>query len=305
MMKKTTWRMGALLLIGLLGGFFLLKQGSWEQPSSSNIQEITDLSNRYNADVEVQSAEEKLAGGLKGAQVITANEEQTGKIALVIDGLPDRPTTARILDVLQKYNAKAVFFVEGQNAVDQPETIQLIKDGGQEIGNYTFIGIAEADKLSSDDLLRQLCQTQKVLEVQTGTMPRLFRAPRTRYQPSLLQAVEAAGIGYAVKSNAAFPRHKLHSVDDALAFVATLPPGSILSVQGGTSVSSKKYEPGKTDERPAVDKKPTIKDAEVSVVDAGDSLADEIEFLLAALEQQNITTEFVDGFHSIHFIPAQ
>lgn len=288
-----------LLLIAAAGSVFYLRQEL--AGTAHDAADITDLSENYKADAEIQQARQSLENGSEAAQVITALPDGNNRVAIVFEGLPDRPTTARLLDLLKKYHATAVFFVEGQNAADQPETIKLIREAGQEIGDYTFVGISQAEKLSSDELLAQLCQTQKVLSVQTGKAPSLFMAPRTSYTTGLLQTVRACGIEYAVKSNVQVKRNTLHTLADADALAAKIKPGSIISVQTGTPVQVKSMEEGKTDERPAIDKKPTVgMEGQVSNVQRED-IVDEVERLLLALQSCNVQTDFVDSFRKIDF----
>ena len=107
--------------------------------------EITDLSAVYAAHDEIEAARQHLAEGIEPAEVVTRLKGDERVVGIVIDGLPERPLAARLLDVLKKHDVPAVFFVEGQNAADQPETIRLIDQAGQEIGNYTLVGISNAE----------------------------------------------------------------------------------------------------------------------------------------------------------------
>ena len=157
-------KMGLLAVLGILLCAGVLMFFRDHVISTTGAQdEITDLSSLYEAQEEIAAAKEQLQKGAEPAEILT---KDTGShVAIVIDGLPDRTTTARLLDVLKKHDASAVFFVEGQNAANQPETIQLIREAGQEIGNYTFVGIAAAQGLPQDRLLAEICRTQKVVEV--------------------------------------------------------------------------------------------------------------------------------------------
>lgn len=99
-----------------------------------DIPELTDVSAAYQADDEIAKAKQQMQAGIAPAEVITTLPAGGNCVAIVIDGLPDRPLAARLVDVLQKHRAEATFFVEGQNAADEPETIRLIRDAGFELG---------------------------------------------------------------------------------------------------------------------------------------------------------------------------
>lgn len=60
------------------------------------------------------------------------------KIALTFDDGPHPYRTAEILQVLEKYNIKATFFVIGQNVDNYPDCFKKILSKGHEIGNHTY-----------------------------------------------------------------------------------------------------------------------------------------------------------------------
>ena len=133
-------KLGGFVLLGLLvicGILVLLRDYVIEKADPQ--AELTDLSAAFTASEEIDAAKQRLADGVKPAEVMTRLQDDSRRIAIVIDGLPERPLTERILDVLQKHDAPATFFVEGQNAAEQPETIERIYNTGYEIGNYPFV----------------------------------------------------------------------------------------------------------------------------------------------------------------------
>ena len=300
--KKMSLIVLAVIAI-IIGGLVYVRDHVLDQPHEA--ADITDLSATYQAMDEIAAAKKQLADGVKPAEVITNLTDGAPQVAIVFDGLPDRPLCARLLDVLARHDASAVFFVEGQNAADQPETIKLIQESGQEIGNYTFVGIAGLEKVSSDEQLSEICRTQKVVSTLSASAPELFRSPKMVLNDALLQSVQAAGIPYAVKENVRFQPNTLHNDADADAYAASIVNGSILAIQVNRAVEPKAATPGKTDERPAVDMKPTIHDDGNKAADVKEDLADEVDRLLTALSKRGIRVIFVNQFRKIHYVPAQ
>ncbi len=62
----------------------------------------------------------------------------TKSIYLTFDDGPHPEITPWVLDVLDKFNAKATFFVVGENAKKYPQTIDKIIEKGHKIENHTF-----------------------------------------------------------------------------------------------------------------------------------------------------------------------
>lgn len=59
-------------------------------------------------------------------------------VALTFDDGPDPVFTPRLLDVLQKYQAKATFFMVGQAAERHPDIVEKVAAAGHAIGNHSW-----------------------------------------------------------------------------------------------------------------------------------------------------------------------
>ena len=60
------------------------------------------------------------------------------KIYLTFDDGPHPTTTPQVLEILNKFNAKATFFCVGSNVKKYKDTFELIKKEGHSVGNHTF-----------------------------------------------------------------------------------------------------------------------------------------------------------------------
>ena len=75
---------------------------------------VTDLRNTFKIEKEFNEAMARLSDKeLQSAKVLTRDGDAKAKIALTFDGLPREHTLVRLLDVLEKHDAPAVFFAEG------------------------------------------------------------------------------------------------------------------------------------------------------------------------------------------------
>ena len=97
-------------------------------------------------------------------------------IALTFDDGPSAKTTSKILDVLEKYNAKATFFVVGSNAAQNGGLLKRMQSMGCEVGNHTY-DHKELTQISAAEVKTQLSKTDAVIRKYTGQDCRIIRPP--------------------------------------------------------------------------------------------------------------------------------
>jgi len=98
------------------------------------------------------------------------------RVVLTFDDGPDPKYTPEILDILDAYDAPAVFFLIGSKVLEHPEIVRRIVAEGHEIGVHTYSHPNLAD-ISPLRLRLELRATQQLLAEVTGTNTLLFRAP--------------------------------------------------------------------------------------------------------------------------------
>lgn len=95
-------------------------------------------------------------------------DRQKRTVYLTFDDGPVPETTPQVLEILQRYAAKATFFCVGDNVRKYPEVYQQVLDAGHRVGNHTFnhvrafampeeeylANVEKGAKLISSDLLR-------------------------------------------------------------------------------------------------------------------------------------------------------
>lgn len=262
-------------------------------------EDIPDLSSEYNVDTELIQAEEKLNSKIKPATVYTKDPSKNA-IALTFDGLPDPATTDKLLDLIEKYNIKVTFFVEGSNAAGDKESILKLHEKNISIGNYTYTGVQYLDKLPQDASLEQLLRTQKALSVLTGTEPELFKAPDTYFVVPLLQVAAAANLKSAVKTDIFINKDDIKNDVDAINFINSIPLGSIVSLRIGTPTNVITYQEGEIDDKPAEDKQPNLALKEESKDKIlHQNIVDVVERLFKAIQLRNIKTVEINELREI------
>lgn len=116
-------------------------------------------------------------------------------IALTFDDGPSNLNTNRILDVLEKYNARATFFIIGKRIENHTEVIARAISLNCEIGNHTW-GHSDFTKYSKSALVDSLKKVDEAVETNFNYKIRLFRPPYA----AINKDVEAASaqMGYTM-----------------------------------------------------------------------------------------------------------
>lgn len=111
------------------------------------------------------------------------------QIALTFDDGPNTIYTPQILDILKQYDVPATFFVMGSRVERHPEVAQRIVAEGHVIGNHTW-NHPDLRKVSVDELVDEMNQTEDAIVRTTGQRPALMRPPYGAINPNVLQGLK-------------------------------------------------------------------------------------------------------------------
>jgi cellulose synthase/poly-beta-1,6-N-acetylglucosamine synthase-like glycosyltransferase/peptidoglycan/xylan/chitin deacetylase (PgdA/CDA1 family) len=106
------------------------------------------------------------------------------RLVLTFDDGPDPVWTPKVLDVLKKHRAHAVFFVTGTMASRHPELVQRMVDEGHEIGLHTF-NHPDLSYQSKKRIDWELSQNQLALAGAAGIRTSLFRPPYSSFADAM------------------------------------------------------------------------------------------------------------------------
>ncbi len=132
-------------------------------------------------------------------RVKTAN----GLLAITFDDGVDETNTPKVLDVLAQHNAKATFFLIGENAKRYPHIVKRIIDEGHEIGNHSMYHSNTFPIQSKKDIYTEIVQCNEVLEKIIGSKIKYFRPPFGVTNPNIAEALKLTGlqsVGWNVRS---------------------------------------------------------------------------------------------------------
>ena len=99
-----------------------------------------------------------------------------------------------ILDLLDKYNIKATFFITGYFAEKEPEQVKQIKERGHEIACHGCNHFYRGNK--NFDIKQDIIKAKEILEKITGKSIDGFRAPQMQYSEKLIEILSDLNFKY-------------------------------------------------------------------------------------------------------------
>lgn len=188
--KRGRYNINALILCGLV--FFVIvatifcmvangREAAREEQriAAEKKQEEEKLAAEEKAREEEEQAEKERMQSdsvQPGVPVGTTEADDNEKVVyLTFDDGPSK-NTQKVLDILDEYNAKATFFITGQ----QPEYLSMIKmayDAGHTIGLHSYIHDYEKVYASVDAYFEDLEKIGEIAKEQIGFVPCYIRFP--------------------------------------------------------------------------------------------------------------------------------
>jgi peptidoglycan/xylan/chitin deacetylase (PgdA/CDA1 family) len=165
------------------------------------------------------------------------------EVSLNFDDGPDPDVTPRVLELLDRHQAKASFFCVGEKAAAHPEIVREIARRGHSVENHShrhshafaFYGMA--------GLGREVDAAQSVIARITGRAPAFFRAPAGFRSPLLDPVLAARGLRYI-----SWTRRGFDTVDGNAAAVQErltrgLAAGDVLLLHDGARARTSEGQP--------------------------------------------------------------
>jgi peptidoglycan/xylan/chitin deacetylase (PgdA/CDA1 family) len=183
-------------------------------------------------------------GSLLGSNVIRlpTSAIRRSEISLTFDDGPDPLVTPKVLDLLDRYQAKASFFCIAEKAAAFPEIVREITRRGHSVENHSFRHPYTFAFYGFSRLHREVESAQTIIAGITGQSPQFFRAPAGFRSPMLDPVLAKHGLQYV-----SWTRRALDGVrgDASLALRRLsrgLTAGDVLLLHDGTCVRTKEGE---------------------------------------------------------------
>jgi peptidoglycan/xylan/chitin deacetylase (PgdA/CDA1 family) len=130
--------------------------------------------------------------------IISNGSLQQKKIALTFDAGSDAVGIG-ILDVLEKHNIKATFFLTGKWVVKYPSLAKRIAEEGHDIGNHSY-SHPDAVKTTAAAFKQDIIKAEEAIKKATGKSPQpYFRFPFGSYNSAALKTAGEAGYPYSIQ----------------------------------------------------------------------------------------------------------
>ena len=127
-----------------------------------------------------------------------ANANNAGKqIALTFDTGWEFKNTEELLNLLDKYNIKATFFVRGLWVKDHSDLAMEIFNRGHALGNHSLTH-GHMNTMTDMEVRNEISQTTDIIKGTTGYVPYLFRPPFGEYDERILRILKEEGYFYTI-----------------------------------------------------------------------------------------------------------
>ena len=117
----------------------------------------------------------------------------SGRAALTFDDGPDPDSTPAVLEALDAANARATFFLVGEQVERHPILARQIAERGHEVALHGF-GHTPHEQLGPEDARGDLERGLAVLEQRAGALPTLYRPPYGRFTEGSYRACLELGL---------------------------------------------------------------------------------------------------------------
>ena len=179
----------------------------FEQPQNAYVDRVwKKTAGRNGLKVNVEKSYEKMKDNGVYDESLLVYEEIQPEITLkdlpvspIYRGHPEKEMVAflinvswgeeyipEILSILKENKVKATFFIEGKWGKENAELVKMIDEQGHVIGNHAY-NHPDMARLTEQESLEQIDQTNQILKAITGKKPTWFAPPSGSYNEQVVQ----------------------------------------------------------------------------------------------------------------------
>lgn len=161
-----------------------LKEVNYNSVYAKNLPDYQDK------DFNLDFAKERESNGGTLAKLYSSFSTAQKEATLTFRGIYSRENLDKILEFLKGNKLKAIFFVTGEELLNEEDSIRKILEDGHDIGNGGFSG-KNMSALTFEELCFEIYKTNKVLEENYNLKTNLFMPPFGHYNDLMLEAASA------------------------------------------------------------------------------------------------------------------
>ncbi|WP_055106329.1 polysaccharide deacetylase family protein [Paenibacillus ihumii] len=125
--------------------------------------------------------------------LVSREETNSKKVALTFDDWGTDYTITQILDILEKYQVKASFFLRADGVEKNPNLARAIAKAGHDVGNHTY-SHPELANLTPEQLQNEVVKAHQIITEAIQEKPAmLFRPPTGNITPEAAEIIAATG----------------------------------------------------------------------------------------------------------------
>lgn len=115
------------------------------------------------------------------------------ELTLTFSGMGDEKMMKELLDELDKFQIKAVFFLPGMRVAEEPEIAKDILKRGHEIENNTLNRV-DLTELSYQNIYKEIQKTNEIIKKEIGVTPKYLRTKSGKYNDDVCLAAAQSGL---------------------------------------------------------------------------------------------------------------
>jgi peptidoglycan/xylan/chitin deacetylase (PgdA/CDA1 family) len=158
-----------------------------------------------------------------------------GSIAITIDDGPDPEVTPGVIEILERYGARATFFCIGERVAAHPELARSIVRSGHAVENHSQHHLHRFALLGPAAMKAEISQAQHVIASVVGEVPRLFRPPAGLRNPFLDPILARLGLQLASWTRRGFDTVARNPDIVLRRLTRRLQPGDIILLHDGNA----------------------------------------------------------------------
>ena len=155
-------------------------------------------------------------------------------IALTFDDGPHPLYTPRVLEILDRFQTKATFFVIGRYLKEHGALVAKASQRGHVIGNHSYNHYRMMNFSSSAELRREVLECQKETEKWVGYRPRFYRQPAGFRNPNIFRILKELGMSMVGWQVRAFDTQRQDPLAISRRILKKATPGGIILLHDGS-----------------------------------------------------------------------